>query len=964
MLALNQCFTFDSIYEGIDLNEKDRTKDIMTNLRVIFQRLLAHSEEAIKYFLDLLTPNDSNGADDELFDDEDNLGSASSPSFYEMCQSIQAVLEKGKQTTKELSETKAADEPVIDISQSNDFRLILSMAWLNIKEACFILSATVNLFADLLIFFGAQPNSAELDLGEEPLFTPDELNRIGLLLVTVMLRCRHKGVIEACSLSLTKVVRYFLCIIANLKAPGLRSINLFSSSTLEADYKAKLDLFVEQIVNIVNEQTKIKEEATNSNITRRSAGLSLMVQAVLTGEANAITEGQQAFYGNADIYRRIIAILVENSKTPVADWQVSGVQQNDLPQANALHVLQSIVGTSILNPLTIKTSPDLMPLCIDGFDSPHWSLRNASLQLFGSCISRMVGQRKRTSAGKEDEMSVDSCGTITFREFENRYPQLVKEFVAYIEKATTTNAGHSDVVPILALFASFSPGNSDDPPEEILRILETFLVYPNWRIRMLAARAMASMQTLADLELYIEKALQFEEVLIPMPPNKLHGMLCCAEVLFDLKAATIFEGREETMMMFRNRISALFTPWMDKLSHIAQLFVFAVYIFSGQRAGPPVLEDQEGEEESATKIKDKDEEMEEGEEEAHSSTQSGEKLQKQLAIPILAAKVNSHNPATTNSIDLDWIESILSLEGDHQHRNKDDADYVLKRIQLNLATHKPDEVRLKAAKDLHQLVDKFELQCHRYQISLIGLLYLVDMLPKILEDEERAVRRQGQEIVYRLLMMGKIIALNRYPAQEGLRQTALSTSISVKRFYQWALAYAEEFSMTVELYHLLLLKLLLRFEPNDLETLLEANATDDDGDTKMDVGEALEEDKMEEASATPILFQKEERNVFAEPYRVVMLLAEVLEMINYDPREGMWGESLKALVEAKVGGLLKRSEALTKPIPIKRLLHLSIWRLPKVFAHLLTLQAFARLMHKENKLNEKIPWLFELYDLP
>ncbi|MPC10267.1 Thyroid adenoma-associated [Portunus trituberculatus] len=91
----------------------------------------------------------------------------------------------------------------------------------------------------------------------------------------------------------------------------------------------------------------------------------------------------------------------------------------DAPQALALHVLQSLVLHSPLSPFLRPHLTSLTSTCLHAFASLSWAIRNAALQLFGSLVSSLVGQKKV----RDDTSALNS---LTTPEFVSRHPSLVQ----------------------------------------------------------------------------------------------------------------------------------------------------------------------------------------------------------------------------------------------------------------------------------------------------------------------------------------------------------------------------------------------------------------------------------------------------------------------------------------------------------------------------------------------------------
>lgn len=509
ILSLNHSLKFDTFYELIRNNLGNFSPDLVINKNVrqkIYLPIIQLATECLDYFLKILIPNfkmQRLNTDEcqEFYNNEEEFDDYQyySPSFLEMCESIKQVVPVDSNLLE-------------DFSSTNQFQLILSMCWLNIKESCFLLTNITKLFSDLLGFIvenGSSLNNVEL------LILPEEICMIGNKIVNLLQRCRHKGVIEAAGVSLTQFTQSFLRIqyYINGIAPG----NVCHS------YQLAVKQFTDEILSVISMENQQK-----TSITRRSAGLALIVQSVLIGESESIHLYRiKQPNNNGTLYERLVSLLIEISQMPITEDLLG---QNDLYQANALHILRSIIGTSALSHLTYKTAEDLFQICITGFTyHKHWQIRNASLQLFGACVTRMLGQKKRTKPNPDPFESDES--TITIIEFESRYPNLIKIISKHLETSLSNCEHKPELVPILAVLASFAPINEykDELKSEqkIKQSLIKCLSNKSWKIRMLAAKSLSNILSVSEFESFIIDSILNKEKNL----NLLHGLICCANNL-------------------------------------------------------------------------------------------------------------------------------------------------------------------------------------------------------------------------------------------------------------------------------------------------------------------------------------------------------------------------------------------------------------------------------------------------
>lgn len=84
-----------------------------------------------------------------------------------------------------------------------------------------------------------------------------------------------------------------------------------------------------------------------------------------------------------------VAYLLEVSSTPLAVSDPS-YQSRDIAQVHAVNILRILVQDSSLVTAISRYYAALTMQALNGFMSPVWAMRNASLQLFGKKLSTFV----------------------------------------------------------------------------------------------------------------------------------------------------------------------------------------------------------------------------------------------------------------------------------------------------------------------------------------------------------------------------------------------------------------------------------------------------------------------------------------------------------------------------------------------------------------------------------------------
>uniref|UniRef100_A0A834RGU4 Thyroid adenoma-associated -like protein n=1 Tax=Sarcoptes scabiei TaxID=52283 RepID=A0A834RGU4_SARSC len=798
ILSLNQCLTFNSFYELLTKTDIQLERNLFRNEIIatkIFKPLILIATEVIENFLLILTSNDSSGPGQiDTSEFNDNIASTT---FLQMSESIKKIVHNN---------LVLDDEDLEDFSATNQFQLMLSMCWLSIKESCFLLSNLTILFADMinLVALNDKKNEIFLSIKDEIWITPDDLLKIGRIILNLMRKIRHKGIIEASALCLTNYVISLFRIQSDAE-------RIFESE-LYKQYKDTITKFCEESLSIISLKGK------QSNLTRKSAGLALIVQSILIGESVAINKYAIKTIGNSSLYNLSVESLI---KTSTATLLLKNSNE-DLPQATSLHILRSIIETSALSQWTYSTVVDLFPICIGGFSSDHWQIRNASLQLFGTCCRRMLGQNKRLKNTAEH-----SDTTITFTEFISRYPRLLKVIYEFLESNLDESLHKPELVPVLTLLASFSACDKnedfvDDSYENHLRDhLFRFLRNSSWKIRSLSAKSL----------LNVVPRHVFKDILIrelrksSIDSNFFHGLYCCFQVLFGSNLDHLFKSEAEEI---RSLVGRQLTKLEQNAIMIQPSFLF---LFGELKTFENDINDFCKADDQALKILD------------------------------------------------------------------------LKTIKKNVSFDNSDDIRLNGCKAIHNHID----ECQAFNQNELEIL--IDILLTVLEDEDRDVRFEAQRIVSIIYNQNLTLRSNSSASFKSFCQ-----SKAIDNFLIWILKQREGLR--------LLLSIILDRFSSLVPNLSNSFYRDDN-----------------------ILFEKEEKNAFAEPFLMNIRLVNCF--INNSTETS---DECQDLI-TKFSKVLQQYQTIyskhftTAKFDSIDLLKQSIWKLTKIYGFVINLYLMLRILN-------------------
>ncbi|XP_053815843.1 thyroid adenoma-associated protein homolog [Vidua chalybeata] len=358
---------------------------------------------------------------------------AAAPSFAEMGNAIGSLIMLGKAQGQE-------EEEGDSVLLSEEHNLILTCCWVSVKEIGLLLGG----LAELLL-------SPALPAELGPLLPLPTLQMATRVFQEILLRCRHWGAVEGCSMGFTK----FCAALLNHPDPELQAIP-----------RAVLEQGLEALSG-----------PRSSSITRRAAGFPMLFLCIVSGEAPAQAR---------PLLTRCIQTLLTLAATALPqDWD----QTLDLPQVCALHVLQTLVRGAGLGGAVLCHATPMMALALRGLGSPCWAMRNAAIQLFSALTSRLLGQPWSHRDGCPSE-------GLSLHAFLGQHPKLGAVLLGELKVATAPTSGgprlHPALHAILTLLAQLQPGTDSpgSPSAPFLGPLLGLAESPIYAVRAMAAKAL------------------------------------------------------------------------------------------------------------------------------------------------------------------------------------------------------------------------------------------------------------------------------------------------------------------------------------------------------------------------------------------------------------------------------------------------------------------------------------------
>ncbi|CAC5396754.1 unnamed protein product [Mytilus coruscus] len=313
--------------------------------------------------------------------------------------------------------------------------------------------------------------------------------RIRDIFIQVLTKCRHRGVTEGCRSSFVQ----FIC---HLFSSDDRDINCIPGQ-------------------ILNQAFHSLTTSISSSVTRRSAGLPIIIQAVVTVEKK---------HKQNCLLQSSVENLFRLSSEPLP---LQYNDQHDLSQVHGLNILNALFKDSNLSTPLMPYTSSAVVLVTQSFESPAWSIRNAATMLFSSLVMRIFGQKKNTME--------EVWRGITLLEFAALYPELPPMMKECVDRALEEDMNKIDSIktslfPVLTLLSYLGPSDqlNDETYITLGQKIYKFLSSPVLYLRNLAASAYVAFVPHQSLT---ETIQSIGQQISTAKCNQLHGLLCCLQNL-------------------------------------------------------------------------------------------------------------------------------------------------------------------------------------------------------------------------------------------------------------------------------------------------------------------------------------------------------------------------------------------------------------------------------------------------
>uniref|UniRef100_A0A0C9QBU6 THADA_3 protein n=1 Tax=Fopius arisanus TaxID=64838 RepID=A0A0C9QBU6_9HYME len=463
------------------------------------QELVEFLEETSNFFLLSLSPNP---------------GTQYSSSFAEMGIAIEAII---------------TNSGMIDESTS----CMLSPAHQTILSCIWMSLATISEFCEKLTCINS--------LGGEIYI------RLIDIVVRILMRCRHKGAIEAAGVALGRMT---------------------SNNNLGAEY------FQGHLENLLSLDSR-----NEVDVTRRGAGQTIIFHKLICFR----DQNKRPL-----LHTAVAKILQDLRDSPETRDNYRSNSKNDHPIARQLHFLKSAVRDKSLNQNFLEYLEEIFLICLMHLKSTEWTIRNASLQLLGAIIPRVVGQ-------DESECSVEHFFT-HYRRFAGQTLQELR-----------SRDCHVAVMAVLTLLSKMTVSNenlSEDFRRDIIRELRELFQDKVIGVRNLVAKTFAAFVNSKDVPEVILKMTREER----KDRNYNHCLFMTLEHLMT-RARCEGTGKTETVLeatkALLRRLQGLLDLWTRgrlNIDYIVETAFLQCLLASPQLTNSPCFEAQGIEEVLSGKI--------------------------------------------------------------------------------------------------------------------------------------------------------------------------------------------------------------------------------------------------------------------------------------------------------------------------------------------------------------------------
>lgn len=410
------------------------------------------------------------------------------PSFEQITMAIDDVIGESSSslTTDEDEYARCHGDVVL----SPKYQLVSTWCWLNIRESSLLLGSLVS-----VVLKSSSSHDLDIDL-----LSPQDLRQVGNIFLRVMTCCRHKGAIESSSLGFSE-----FC------------LALFRSHDL--DVHSIPGVLLHEILSQIY-------DLSESSVTRRSAGLPLVVQVVLASEAKVKQNV---------LLKETIGKLLDVLSRPLPN---DADQQRDVAQVHAVNILTAVIREKSLTAAVFIYLDKLTVYALRGFLSSVWAMRNSSVQFFSFLLSRLVGEKKKSTLDEGDLLTTQAVHFFrTFPSVCDYVESVLESAVRDCDEAPDVLTSDPTLVPVLSILKCLGHGietnDSNRFTSKVRELIMRLSSHKLYAVRQLSAQALVPLLPNNDVISCVQELVDW----LPNSRsevkgfNRLHGTLLQIECL-------------------------------------------------------------------------------------------------------------------------------------------------------------------------------------------------------------------------------------------------------------------------------------------------------------------------------------------------------------------------------------------------------------------------------------------------
>lgn len=289
------------------------------------------------------------------------------------------------------------------------------------------------------------------------------------------------------SRAIKMIIRFFEHYLRNLRHRGAfeQAYNGFVLVTkriwLEEEFRELLTTSLKEIMSdFASEQEKLgdkKVEYLKNHITRRSAGLPFLVQAIVVSEDKK--ESKMLHWA-----MNCLLDILEDSKAEVYQ------------KIHCLNILKALMKDFNLGEKVVPFISRTMLITIESFRSDNFSIRNCANMLMRVIVDRTFGvNRLRDDVHKRN--------TLSFEKFFTEQPKIKPKLLHYLSEGLTDKNALASVHAVLIILNRLRPSINPSPDYSLEKVVRPFiqpvnqLAYtcPDYNLRELASKLCTQLET-------------------------------------------------------------------------------------------------------------------------------------------------------------------------------------------------------------------------------------------------------------------------------------------------------------------------------------------------------------------------------------------------------------------------------------------------------------------------------------